>query len=877
MTRLALAAALSIALLCVAPPSPGPGAGPAAPRPALDMAVAGVPAPPIVVYREDFENGMGVTATGAKSLTANTLGAPQYTGAGGTTYYADTNWREGQRCSGVVLAYANGDSTRDDGGGPNWATTGRTANAQVQQDKCSPLSGVQSYNGIRTLARAMGQVVGGGDTNHMVSTYTECNQDSAGNIVGCDTLPTGPTTSRMFETVQQIPVTPNHYYTFAVDAVAGNCTGGTIPVGSDPQYQFQLLSGATRTDVGSSLNPCRDASRQAFTVNRPRAVGSSSTMSGFVSRLRADTAFMYAGSNLGVAMYNKVGITNGNDGGFDNIEVRDVTPTVDKTFSPALVEPTQVSTLTLTITNTSDLLAKTDWGFVDALPTGLTLASTTFGGTCAQKAGTVLTRTGVVGGSTITVTGGDLAPGEVSCTITAQVTSATEGTYTNSPTTNMTLTGLVPGSPGTVEFAWPRITLVKALGSERVRAGDQFSMAIRTGSGTGTVVSSPANATTTGTGATVTPGTGTTGAYVGRAGTAYYLTESGAGTTDLTTYEATLTCVDATGRTAGLPTNAPYTGSNSVTPALGARITCTVTNRAKAPTLRLVKALGSERAADTDQFTVAIRTGSATGTVVSNAASATTTGTGATVTEGTGTTGTYQATAGTAYHLTEAAAGTTDLADYGKTITCTDGAGLQSGLPTNAPISESLQVTPVAGARISCVLTNTLTRVDLHLLKQAQQDDGTWTPVAGSTWELHADDQGALGPALSSPTVQAVAGEDGAFRVAGLAPGTYWLVETKAPAGQQLLAEPLQFTVDAQGAVTLGEGAGTDIATVGQTAGGDPEIRVRNFAAAELPAAGGAGTSAWRAVGLVTLLLAALLCLALGVRQARRSGVSVRP
>ncbi len=879
-TRALLSGMVALLLLCAgagADDASGGRAGvPEREGAGIRPVVAGVPAPPVVVYREDFENGMGTTATGAKSLTANTLGAPQYTGASGTTYLADTNWRDGQRCSGVVLAYANGDSTRDDGGGPAWATTSRVAGGQTMQDKCSPLGGMQSYNGIRTLARAMGQVVGGGDSNHLVSTYTECDQDASGNATTCDTLPVGPTVSRMFETQQQIAVTPNHYYTFAVDAVAGNCPGtGTVTQGSDPQYQFQLLSGATRTDVGTALNPCRDSSRTAFTVNRPRAIGAATTMSGYVSRLRATSAFMYAGSSLGVAMYNKVGITNGNDGGFDNVEVRDVTPTVDKSFSPVLLEPTQASTLTITITNTSDVLAKTDWSFTDTLPAGLTLASATFGGTCAQVSGGPLVRSGVAGSGLITVTGGDLAAGQTSCTITASVTSATEGTYTNSPTTNMNLTGLVPGSPGTVEFRWPRITLVKALGSPRVRAGDQFGVAIRTGSGTGTVVSSTTSATTTGTGATVTAGTGTTGAYVGRAGTSYFLTEAAAGTSDLSTYDATLSCVDAAGTTTGLPTNATYTGSNSVVPAIGAQITCTITNRAKAPTIALVKKLGSPRAADSDEFTVAIRTGSATGPVVNATAGSTTTGSGATVTAGTGTTGTYTATAGTAYHLTEAAAGTTDLTAYAKTITCTDAAGVQTGLPTGAPVTASFVLTPVPGARISCELTNSVVSHDVYLRKIAQAAGGSWSPAAGSTWELHGDAAGSMGPVLAAPAVTPLAGQDGTFRIPGLSAGTYWLLETRAPTGSSLLAQPLQFTVSGTGQVTLGSGAVADVVSLGTTSTGEPQLTVRNFQAAQLPAAGGSGTGSLVLGGLLLLGLAALLFLALRVREARRPEVTV--
>ena len=139
----------------------------------------------------------------------------------------------------------------------------------------------------------------------------------------------------------------------------------------------------------------------------------------------------------------------------------------------------------------------------------------------------------------------------------------------------------------------------------------------------------------------------------------------------------------------------------------GENIVCTFVNT-KSPTLQLSKALGSVRSLDTDEFTVSIRTGSATGTVVNSTTNSTTAGSGSTVDAGTGTTGTYTGTAGTTYFLTETPAGTTLLANYSATITCTDASSQQSGLPSSAPYTGSLQITPVPGATVSCVVTNTV-------------------------------------------------------------------------------------------------------------------------------------------------------------------------
>jgi hypothetical protein len=48
----------------------------------------------------------------------------------------------------------------------------------------------------------------------------------------------------------------------------------------------------------------------------------------------------------------------GNDHGFDNITILDVTPQLDKSFSPSVVGVGQPSTLTFTVTNTDELASK---------------------------------------------------------------------------------------------------------------------------------------------------------------------------------------------------------------------------------------------------------------------------------------------------------------------------------------------------------------------------------------------------------------------------------------------------------------------------------------------------------------------------------------
>jgi uncharacterized repeat protein (TIGR01451 family) len=154
--------------------------------------------------------------------------------------------------------------------------------------------------------------------------------------------------------------------------------------------------------------------------------------------------------------------------------------------------------------------------------------------------------------------------------------------------------------------------------------------------------------------------------------------------------------VDVTAAAEGAYVNRPAAVVTNLTPPADATLTVL------APRLELSKQLDGPRARDSDQFATEIRTGSATGPVVSNTANSTTTGSGATVTAGTGVTGEYIATAGTTYYLTESGS---NLSGYDETITCTDANGLQPGLPNGEAFNASLALVPVTGADISCVLT----------------------------------------------------------------------------------------------------------------------------------------------------------------------------
>ena len=362
----------------------------------------GTPSAPTTLYAEDFENGTGTTPV---LLT-------DYTGATGATYTADPAWLTA--CNGQI---SNFDTPVTELG--NCATTGYTSQ-------------------LRQLSWALGAHAGSADpaANHAVAAYTENNPG-----VG----------ATQFQTVQQIPLATasGRFLTFRVDTAAVNCSV------SAPLYQFSLLDDAgDATQVGGVMNACSSGQ----TVTAP-AVGTLGDQAVRVGTYTSNGSVLFTGSSLGLRMSNQNGSGIGNDAAFDNIQIIDVTPQLDKAFTPTSVKTGGTATLTFTITNTSELAAKDGWSFTDALPAGLTVATPSAAATTCP--GGVVTA--VDGGDTVGVTG-NLAAGMASCTVTVDVTADQPGTYTNGPD-NVTGTGLNPPGPSSVRFSNPELSVVKQAGT----------------------------------------------------------------------------------------------------------------------------------------------------------------------------------------------------------------------------------------------------------------------------------------------------------------------------------------------------------------------------------------------------------------------------
>jgi uncharacterized repeat protein (TIGR01451 family) len=216
---------------------------------------------------------------------------------------------------------------------------------------------------------------------------------------------------------------------------------------------FFLTSGsASYPDTPTSVLPCSDGTLLA--------TGATAVQNIYGGTFLGDEPVLFTGTSVGLKMINEQGSGNGNDHAFDDISLDDVTPQLDKSFSPDTAQAGGTATLTFTITNTDDLLAKDGWSFTDTLPKGLTLATPAAAATTCP-AGTV---TAPDGGSTVSVTGGDLDAGQASCTVSVHVTSATTGTYTNDASNITAYSGLnLPGSSNITFVNGPTVGLVKSV------------------------------------------------------------------------------------------------------------------------------------------------------------------------------------------------------------------------------------------------------------------------------------------------------------------------------------------------------------------------------------------------------------------------------
>lgn len=177
--------------------------------------------------------------------------------------------------------------------------------------------------------------------------------------------------------------------------------------------------------------------------------------------------------------------------------------------------------------------------------------------------------------------------------------------------------------------------------------------------------------------------------------------------------------------------------------------------------------------------------------------------------------------------------------------------------------SSSRPTVAFAPAPEVCETTHTVPAL-LHIQKVGRDGSGAVIPMPGSEFALHLDAGGTMGAVLATPAITAVAGQVGLFEVRGILPGTYWLVETRAPAGFSLLAQPVKVVVSASGVITApGADDGGTISVAGDT------VTVHDVPIFDLPEAGGSGDAPITLAGLALIGLA-------GVLLVRRRGGAAR-
>ncbi|MEU9609435.1 hypothetical protein [Streptomyces sp. NPDC048057] len=203
---------------------------------------------------------------------------------------------------------------------------------------------------LKYMANVLGQVAGSAtpQNNHAVSAYTDGANPGANK--------------GELQTVNPIPlVTSNRFITFSVDVAAVNCNV------SAPLLNFFLTgSGPDIPVTNQPINPCTDPRSSTYNVGpRPIQAGSFAT----------DSSVLFTGPSVGIKMTNANGSGLGSDHAYDNIRILDITPQLDKEFNPASIPQGGTSTLTFTVTNTSELAEKNGLAFADALPAGVTVAA----------------------------------------------------------------------------------------------------------------------------------------------------------------------------------------------------------------------------------------------------------------------------------------------------------------------------------------------------------------------------------------------------------------------------------------------------------------------------------------------------------------------
>ncbi|MFT4188109.1 MAG: hypothetical protein QM621_05955, partial [Aeromicrobium sp.] len=251
----------------------------------------GTPSAPTLVWNEDFENGLddGEIATLTGATSSGGVTTEQYRSAfqvgeppAPLTYTSSVYWASTNQGNGIVLDYLTENATLSGVGVPGSGP------------------GV-----LRNLALRLGTLRTPGDEtaaqkNHAVAAYSNSGSPGANSI--------------QFETEELIPLTQqNRFLTFSADVAAANCN-----THNDPYRNYYFL------DEAGSEYKLNDAVLNACNTGETTQVRASTVV--------GTRAMLLTGGSVGLRIRNVQDTSSGNDAAFDNIEILDVTPQLDKEF-----------------------------------------------------------------------------------------------------------------------------------------------------------------------------------------------------------------------------------------------------------------------------------------------------------------------------------------------------------------------------------------------------------------------------------------------------------------------------------------------------------------------------------------------------------------
>jgi len=422
--------------------------------PAFAQTPPPAPQPGTDVWVEDFN-------TGSPPITTTAIDLRAYTGLYGSTYTSDPKWGTGAgECNGWLL---NSDT--------DWPPTDTACNQDGGVDYNGVTHTAWAY--LKAMADILGDVQGlAPGENNVLASMT--NNGGAPNTfttaiqIGTDNLVPDPA------------LVNNHYYIASAYFAAIHCHLEDA-TWTDPSEMLEFFVDGTSVASDPGIDPCTAGTRYTYDFS------GADHLHVYVAQVDSSVwqaTGITAASTFGLHVSDPIRATTGNDVAIDMLKVTDVTPQLSESFDDDEVPVGDTTTLTFTITNTTDNLAKPGWSFDETLPPGLTLVSTP---TTTCPGGNVTS----TGPNSFKVEGNlDAGAANNSCTVSVKVTSATPDTYTNDPNAPAILDN-VTALPGLLNP--PALAKVRFAGADMVAAEVSPPTPSSPGSSDMTVVTSCTN------------------------------------------------------------------------------------------------------------------------------------------------------------------------------------------------------------------------------------------------------------------------------------------------------------------------------------------------------------------------------------------------